>query len=217
MAESGKGLSKSAKKNLKRREKKQAAAALTSGSHRDDDVITPQQIKEILTQEINDARQAKDQEKLKVLREQLWVINDLIAGVQTDMPEEELAKILENLPMPKIEKKEQVISDQKVPETGRKVQKERESENKMAAKVETQPQNGVANEAPPLSSEAPVPPEKRLRNLKKKLTQIEKIKEKVAAGESVEKSQLDKLQTEDRVREEVEELEIEIGLLKLSW
>ncbi len=210
MADSGKTLSKSQKKNMKRLQKKQAAAFTSSGRKDDDDGITPQQIKEILTQEMNEARQAKDNEKVNKLREQLWVINDLIRGVKTNMPEEELAKILQDIPLPKVEKKEHAISGEREVKSEKKIEKEQGSGDKMAAKVESQSgaENGVAHDTP-------APPEKRLRNLKKKLNQIEKIKEKLAAGENLETSQREKLQAEDKVREEIEELEIEIGLLKL--
>ena len=48
---------------------------------------------------------------------------------------------------------------------------------------------------------------KRLRNLTKKISQINKIKEKQEKGESLEPEQLEKLKTESELREEIARLE----------
>lgn len=46
-------------------------------------------------------------------------------------------------------------------------------------------------------------PEKRIKTLKKKLKQIEEIKERVSAGESVELTQIQKLDSEGTILKEV--------------
>ena len=48
---------------------------------------------------------------------------------------------------------------------------------------------------------------KRLRNLTKKISQINKIKEKQEKGETLEPEQLEKLKTESELREEIARLE----------
>ena len=47
-----------------------------------------------------------------------------------------------------------------------------------------------------------------MRNLKKKLYQIEKLKEQVAAGKILEKNQLDKITTETELLEQIRKLEV---------
>ena len=50
--------------------------------------------------------------------------------------------------------------------------------------------------------------EKKIRNLKKKLNQIEKLKAQVSAGKALEKNQMDKIATENEIIEEIKRLEI---------
>lgn len=62
---------------------------------------------------------------------------------------------------------------------------------------------------------APTDPAKRLRNLKKKLRDIEKLERQIASGElkNPERDQLEKVKRKDDVVQQIEELEEEIGNL----
>ena len=55
--------------------------------------------------------------------------------------------------------------------------------------------------------------EKRLRGLKKKLQQIEKLKSKQDEGELLEDSQITKIQSEEAILKEIEELQERIKLM----
>ena len=50
--------------------------------------------------------------------------------------------------------------------------------------------------------------EKKVRNLKKKLHQIEKLKGQVAQGKTLEKNQMDKIASENDLIEEIKRLEL---------
>ncbi|XP_025079984.1 eukaryotic translation initiation factor 2A-like isoform X1 [Pomacea canaliculata] len=50
--------------------------------------------------------------------------------------------------------------------------------------------------------------DKKIRNIRKKLQQIEKLKEQLAAGKQLEVNQMEKLKTEDALVKELEDLEI---------
>jgi len=160
-------MSKSAKKNKKKLQKKAAARSQEAKAaviRVQDERIT---IRDQLQEQLDLAKQQQDHARMNKLREQIWIVNDLIAGIRTNMPEKEMQEILSSLPLPEKE-------------------------------VEAAPVSATAT----LSE-----PEKRLRNLKKKITQIEKIKEKKEKGETLEKTQLEKLATEDSIQEEIDELE----------
>lgn len=55
-------------------------------------------------------------------------------------------------------------------------------------------------------------PTKRLRNLKKKLRDIEKLERQIASGEikNPEQEQLDKVKRKEEVTQQIEDLELEI-------
>ncbi|WAR28155.1 EIF2A-like protein [Mya arenaria] len=94
------------------------------------------------------------------------------------------------------------------------------NKKKKEAKKNRDADKGGANEqAPaPMATAAPSNPaapstgdpekDKKIRNLRKKLQQVEKLKEQQAAGKTLEKNQLEKLKTEDSLLEEIEALEI---------
>lgn len=65
--------------------------------------------------------------------------------------------------------------------------------------------------SPPVADTTTLPPEKekKLRNLKKKLRQIEDLKEQQKSGKTLEKNQLDKVAAEASLIKEIQELELE--------
>ncbi|ODM98718.1 Partner of Y14 and mago [Orchesella cincta] len=78
--------------------------------------------------------------------------------------------------------------------------------------------NSVATNAPSASTAPSNPqtdPTKRLRNLKKRLKEIEALEQRIASGElnSPEKEQLEKIQRKDEVLDEIDELEELVGRL----
>ncbi|PFX18547.1 Eukaryotic translation initiation factor 2A [Stylophora pistillata] len=64
--------------------------------------------------------------------------------------------------------------------------------------------------SPPVADTTTLPPEKekKLRNLKKKLRQIEDLKEQQKSGKTLEKNQLDKVAAEASLIKEIQELEL---------
>lgn len=64
--------------------------------------------------------------------------------------------------------------------------------------------------ASPPVADTTLPPEKekKLRNLKKKLRQIEDLKEQQRSGKTLEKNQLDKMAAEASLIKEIQELEL---------
>lgn len=59
----------------------------------------------------------------------------------------------------------------------------------------------------PGTTETATDPAKRLKNLRKKLREIETIEQKIAAGAKLEKDQLDKISRKDEIMQEIDELE----------
>jgi len=57
------------------------------------------------------------------------------------------------------------------------------------------------------STEAGVDPAKRLRNLRKKLREIEDIEKKLAAGEKLDKDQVEKASRKKQIQKEIASLE----------
>lgn len=92
----------------------------------------------------------------------------------------------------------------------------KKKEAKKARQMENELQE-PANQEPVGASNAPSNPQpstgdpekdKKIRNLRKKLQQIEKLKEQMKAGKQLEKNQMEKLKTEESLLSELEELEI---------
>ncbi|XP_035857521.1 eukaryotic translation initiation factor 2A isoform X2 [Sander lucioperca] len=93
-----------------------------------------------------------------------------------------------------------------------KNQKKREA--KKAAKQEAKPEPEAPSDPAPVSNNQSEPssgdPEtdKKIKNLKKKLKAIEELKDQQASGKVLQKNQLEKLQKEDQLLKELEDLQI---------
>ncbi|EDO39938.1 predicted protein [Nematostella vectensis] len=93
-----------------------------------------------------------------------------------------------------------------------KNRKKREAKARSKQEEENQPTSQVVENAP-LSPSAPAAAvsgdnEKKIRNLKKKLRQIEELKTQQKAGKQLEVNQLEKLKNEDALLKEIKALEI---------
>ncbi|XP_078693649.1 uncharacterized protein LOC144923178 [Branchiostoma floridae x Branchiostoma belcheri] len=66
----------------------------------------------------------------------------------------------------------------------------------------------VEVEEKPVSSSASSTVDKQLKTLRKKLQQIEKLKQRKAGGEKLEANQMAKVEKEQEVRDEIEEIEL---------
>uniref|UniRef100_I3KL04 Eukaryotic translation initiation factor 2A n=1 Tax=Oreochromis niloticus TaxID=8128 RepID=I3KL04_ORENI len=91
---------------------------------------------------------------------------------------------------------------------------QRKREAKKAAKQETKPEPEpptdpapVTNSQPEASSGDPEV-EKKIKNLKKKLKAIEELKEQQASGKVLQKNQVEKIQKEEQLLKELQELQI---------
>ncbi|XP_013403641.1 uncharacterized protein LOC106168925 [Lingula anatina] len=91
--------SKSAKKNKKRHNKKTSGSS-GSGVPDASPGITPADLIPLLKQQLETAKINKDHGEAGKLREQLWILSDLAAGIRTDIPEDEYQKIVNSLPLP---------------------------------------------------------------------------------------------------------------------
>lgn len=78
------------------------------------------------------------------------------------------------------------------------------SVTKPASKPATKPAPAAQ---PPAQTETPSDPVKRLKNLRKKLREIEAIEQKAASGTKLEKDQLDKIARKSEIVQEIEDLE----------
>lgn len=98
MSDTG-GLSKAAKKNKKKNERKKKASGATSTNpkgkptppHRPVDLLP------LLKEELEVAKSAQDHTRASKLREQIWVLNDIVKGVKTDMPKSDLEPIISSI------------------------------------------------------------------------------------------------------------------------
>ncbi|XP_074657489.1 uncharacterized protein LOC141910672 [Tubulanus polymorphus] len=99
MADSvGGGGSKSAAKNRKRREKKSRQKSdengLTSSGQ-----TTEEELLIDLKQQLEVAKESKDHKAASTIRQQIWVVTDLVNGVTPKLSEQELDKLMKDLPL----------------------------------------------------------------------------------------------------------------------
>nr|XP_058942590.1 eukaryotic translation initiation factor 2A-like [Pocillopora verrucosa] len=121
-------------------------------------------------------------------------------------------KVHENEPAENMKPKE----GQEISKSAAKNKKKREAKARAKQEQEVATQEAVRSKLPPSSPASPpvadttLPPEKekKLRNLKKKLRQIEDLKEQQRSGKTLEKNQLDKMAAEASLIKEIQELEL---------
>ena len=169
-------MSKSAKKNKQRKKKKEQTKGATETGQRDDGTPGPEELLRLLREELNIAKETKDHATAGKIREQIWVLTDLVNGVKTQISDEELQPILASL------------TKRTTPQSQPEVE-------------EKPPKPKLASGSPHLVQDL------NLSKLKKKLTQIEQMKEKQKKGGKLEKNQLEKLAKEDELRKEIDDLE----------
>nr|XP_054771462.1 eukaryotic translation initiation factor 2A-like [Lytechinus pictus] len=113
-----------------------------------------------------------------------------------------------------------LTEEQKLSKSALKNKKKRDAKNKGKPAVtdnrSAEQRAALATASYVLSEPAPAPAvgvdveaEKKIKNVRKKLKAIEKLKEQQASGKELEKNQLDKLSTEDELRRELAKLEIQ--------
>lgn len=159
--------SKSGKQNKRRRDKKKAAKGVDDNK----DELSLHDIREQVKEKLEKAKDEKDMKLVGKCREQLWVLNDLIAGVSTDIDEEKFNEIAADI-LPK--KEPEVIVTSSLSE-----------------------------------------PERKLKTLQKKKTQIDELKKKQENGETLQPNQLQKLEKECELIEEMADLEELIKTLNI--
>ncbi|CAH1781076.1 unnamed protein product [Owenia fusiformis] len=174
--------SKAAKKNKKRKNKKGEGNTYKGVS------LDPADLLPVLKEQLAVAKANKDSELANKLRDQLWVITDIVRGVKTDIPEEELQKVIDSLPLCSLQQSAPV------------------SEAPKAEKI-TGPSESVLVGGGGGGSSNLTTAEKRIRALNKKLTQVEKLKERQANGEKLEDNQLEKIKNVSKITDEIKELE----------
>lgn len=184
--------SKTAKKNAKRKAKK--AQELRKYTNAAGEEMTPEFMLDKLKEKLQEAKASKDHPRCGKLRDQIWVLTDVIQGVKTDIPQDELKPILESLEYTK----DLVAKSAQVSEP--------------AASSITPSQSGdiKAKTSQPRTITSTLPltkEEKKIVSLKKKLEQIDELRTRQAKGEKLEKNQVDKIKSEDKVKEEISDLE----------
>ncbi|PIK36878.1 putative eukaryotic translation initiation factor 2A-like [Apostichopus japonicus] len=175
MADNDPSSGKTSKKNRKRRGKKEGGnkstgtVGVAEHIHKVDPV-------EDLRQKLSEAKLAKDNELANRLRQQLWIAQDLSAGIEPNISAEDSVTLA-------------LVQEVKNYGIG-------------------QPAKEPASGTPVISSmNVGDADSKRLKNLRKKLAQIEKLKEKQRNGEKIESNQLEKINSEEEVREELRHVE----------
>lgn len=88
--------SKSAKKNKKRHNKKTPEFQGTKKTNES----SPEFMLEALKEKLAEAKESQDHATAGKLRDQIWVLTDIVAGVRTNLCKEELLPILESIAMP---------------------------------------------------------------------------------------------------------------------
>lgn len=172
-------VSKSSKKNKKRKKASQ------STSVKKDELDFNEMLRQ-LKQKLEDAKAGNDHVKANELRNQVWVLTDMSRGVRTDISEEDLNRILEGI------RKE--ISLPSLPgalaseSSSSSSQKKDDSDAAAATTVVSGLQTN------------------RLKNLQKKLDQIEALKERQKNGEKLEANQVEKIKSEEAVQDELTKL-----------
>jgi len=180
MADSA-ALSKAALKNKKRAEKR--SKARIQQIKENGGVLEAFEMKDpvsLLREQLQEAKNNNNHDLAARLRQQLWIAQDNAAGVSLAEVKELGADVSSFT-----EEKSAIVKD-------------------TATKTTT-----TTTKTLPLDSQASglTSSEKRLRALKKKLQQIEALKEKRDCGEVLEKTQLDKISKEQEITEEIEEIE----------
>lgn len=120
---------------------------------------------------------AKNHELANRLRQQLWIAQDLSAGIEPNVSAEDADTIA-------------LVEEVKkygIGPSSREPVKETLSGTVIVASDDAD--------------------SKKMKNLRKKLTQIEKLKERQKNGEKLETNQLEKIKSEDELREEIKHLE----------
>ncbi|KXJ18577.1 partner of Y14 and mago [Exaiptasia diaphana] len=171
--------SKSAKKNKKRAQKRLEA--------RIDKIKQDGVVEKILEREdpimalkkkLQQAKDNKDHKLAAELRKKLWMAQDQAAGYSVDDQEQ-------------LEEYEVAT----VPQTS------------TVKNPQLELKNDVSQNTPAETSSSLNPLEKKLRNLKKKLQQINNLKEKREKGETLEELQIKKIATEDEILAEINEIQ----------
>lgn len=176
MADQGNSATKSNKKNRKRRGKKEGGNNTTKSTDFAEPVRNVDPVED-LRQRLSEAKLAKDNELANSLRRQLWIAQDLSAGIEPNVSSEDA---------------ETLALVEEVKKYG----------------IGKPSEDSVKKETPVISSVAVGDADsKKLKNLRKKLTQIEKLKERQKNGEKLESNQLEKINSEEEVREELRHVE----------
>ncbi|XP_001634960.2 uncharacterized protein LOC5514845 [Nematostella vectensis] len=191
MADSDGTKGKASKKNQKRAEKRQKARVekLKEGG-----IVTEllelQDPIGILRVRLQEAKLNKDHKLAAQIRNQIWIAQDSAAGCS--VPDAETLGVsydLSKVSSPNL------LSEKKT--------------NPCTLQV-------AASTGADTSTSELTQTEKRLRNLRKKITQIKNLKEKRDKGEQLEETQIQKVNSEDELLKEIEELEgLLSGKLKL--
>ncbi|XP_041483350.1 eukaryotic translation initiation factor 2A-like [Lytechinus variegatus] len=180
------GGGKSGKKNQKRRAKAKKSKNESSVSSQAPQVDPIEELR----QRLADAKINKDQKLAGKLRQQLWIVQDLTAGVKPQVDPEDR----DGQAMVKEFERTGIIS---LPSNN-------------AASPESKVEEEVPQSGPvfftPVAGGAVIE-DKRLKNLNKKLKQIETLKEKQRKGEKLESNQLEKIKSEAAVHQEIQEIE----------
>lgn len=200
--------SKAAKKNKKRKSK----------TTKNDEIVelSNQEMLTKLKLELDIAKTEKNHESAKILREQIWILGDAIAGVRTDVPEEDLNRILlsigdkfnlnsntapsfQNKSLEKLNK--DIIIDNKSHDN-------KSHDNKL--------HDIKSHDNKPLNENSRIFDDRKLKNLYKKLEQIKILKIKMNAGEKLEENQIQKIKTEPEITEEIKQIEEILSKLHLT-
>lgn len=170
---------KASSKAAKKNTKRNSKKSTHHDKDSDREMVDLNNILTELKKQLSEAKSNKDHKGAAALRDKIWVLTDLIAWVRTDIPQEELDEIITSI---------------------------HEQFNTSTTTAVPTVAGTTVNHESPTTATAPVE-DRRLRNLRKKLAQIEALKERQQSGEALEDNQIAKISSEEQVLEEIRELE----------
>lgn len=150
---------------------------------------------EWLMKDFQNAKAAGDNERINSLRQQIWVAKDLAAGRSPSMPAEDLQEIMMELQ----QNQKQCVTE----------------EPSVFDKPPVNDEVTSNTEGPKTDAHIQITLlEKKLRKLTKKQSEIKKLKERLAAGESLEINQVQKINREKAINDQIDDVEEELFRLQ---
>jgi len=206
-------------KNAKRREAKRLKKEKEEREQRksqknldDDNPVVPSAVPvikdplDVLKDELTDAKAAGDMGRIKEIRQDIWILQDMQSGVNPTADRSDIKESME-----RIQQLTQRMADEH--NAALAACSQRQSRVTAAATVSaTKAQVGTGGDTDVSSSSS----DKDMRKLQKKLRVIDDLKARQAKGDKLEQTQLDKIGSEQLIKEEMRQLQELLSSLQVA-